>query len=275
MSSQPDPVALPVVLSFAFSDPSGGGGSQGGALAIAANGAHPASVLTGMWVRDTRGVESSCPIDAELIEDQARTLLEDLHVAAFHVGTLADTRAVAVVAALVSDYPTIPVVLDPDLNGGNDGESADEDLADAICELLLPQCSLFIPNSIEARQLTDEPGSDDRDDPATLAVCAQLLLDSGCGHVLISGGHEPTRQVINTLYGIHGVVRTDAWERLPGQFLGAGVTLSAAIASRLAQGVEISEAVRGAQAYTWQTLAQGMHLGMGRRLPMRFPKGSA
>ncbi|WP_338086694.1 hydroxymethylpyrimidine/phosphomethylpyrimidine kinase [Niveibacterium umoris] len=263
------------MLSFAFSDPTGGAGSQGAALTIAANGAHPASVITGLCARDTRGLEMFWSIDAEVIDEQARTLLEDLPVAAFHVGALSDTHSIALVAALLSDYPDIPVVLDPDLQAATEGEGAEEDLADAICELLLPQASLFMANSLEARQLTTDHETGDGVMPVPLASCAQALLDSGCGQVLITGSHEPTRQVINTLYGVHGVIRADAWERLPGSFLGAGITLSAAIASRLANGIELSEAVRSAQAYVWQALAQGTNPGMGARLPRRFAKGPA
>lgn len=268
MPSPPHATALPVVLSLACSDPSGGGGNVGAALSIAAAGAHAACVTTGLSVRDTRNVERFWPVEAELIDEQARAVLEDLPVSAFHVGTLADARTAAMVAALVADYPSVPVVLDPDLYGGRDDGQIDEDLIGALCELLLPQCALFIPNSIEARLLADEQESDG---PAgrSLAECAQILLDSGCEQVLITGSHEPTAQVINTLYGIHGVVRTDAWERLSGSYLGAGITLSAAIAARLARGEALSDAARSAQAYVWQTLANAQRLGMGRRIPHR------
>jgi len=262
------------VLSLACSDPSGGGGNVGAALAIAASGAHAACVTTGLSVRDTRNVERFWPIEAELIDEQARAVLEDLPISAFHVGTLADARTAAMVAALVADYPNVPVVLDPDFYGGRDDGQIDEDLIGALCELLLPQCTLFVPNSIEARLLADEQENDGHTG-RSLAECAQILLDSGCEHVLITGSHEPTRQVINTLYGIRGVVRTDAWERLPGSYLGAGVTLSAAIAARLAHGEALSDAVRGAQAYTWQALANAQQLGMGRRIPDRQPRGES
>lgn len=273
MPSPPHATALPVVLSLACSDPSGGGGNVGAALAITAAGAHAACVTTGLSVRDTRSVERFWPVDAELIDEQARAVLEDLPVSAFHVSTLADARTAAMVAALVADYPNLPVVLDPDLYGGRDDGQIDEDLVGALCELLLPQCALFIPNSIEARLLADEQESDAHHG-RSLAECAQILLDSGCEHVLITGSHEPTRQVINTLYGIRGVVRTDAWERLLGSYLGAGITLSAAIAARLARKDALAEAVGSAQGYVWQTLAKAQQLGMGRRIPNRRTEGT-
>jgi hydroxymethylpyrimidine/phosphomethylpyrimidine kinase len=76
--------------------------------------------------------------------------------------------------------------------------------------------------------------------------------------------------VINTLYGRDGVVRTDAWPRLPGTFHGAGGTLAAALAAMLANGLDMPEAAREAQDYTWHTLEKAYRPGMGRLLPDRL-----
>src|SRR5438128_888440 len=66
------------------------------------------------------------------------------------------------------------------------------------------------------------------------------------------------------------VVRSDSWERLPGSYRGSGCTLAAAIAATLANGLELPEAVREAQEYTWQTLNAGFRPGMGQYIPDRF-----
>ncbi len=126
-------------------------------------------------------------------------------------------------------------------------------------ELLLPQTTILTPNSIEARRLAE---ADDDDEP-TLAACAERLLAMGCEYVLITGTHEPTPQVVNTLYGAGGVVRSDTWQRLPGSYHGSGCTLASAIAAMLANGLEMPEAVREAQDYTWQTLKTGLSAGHG------------
>jgi hydroxymethylpyrimidine/phosphomethylpyrimidine kinase len=89
-------------------------------------------------------------------------------------------------------------------------------------------------------------------------------------HVLITGTHENTPEVINTLYGVDGVLRRDRWERLPGSYHGSGCTLASAIAGCLAGGASIEDAVRDAQDYTWQTLANGFRPGMGQFIPDRF-----
>jgi len=88
--------------------------------------------------------------------------------------------------------------------------------------------------------------------------------------VLITGTHENTTKVINTLYGESGVIRADEWERLPGSYHGSGCTLASAIAATLANGLDIPDAVREAQEYTWQTLAAGFRPGMGQSIPDRF-----
>ncbi len=92
----------------------------------------------------------------------------------------------------------------------------------------------------------------------------------GCEYVLITGTHEPTPQVINTLYGKGGVVRTDSWQRLPGSYHGSGCTLASAIAAMLANGLDLPEAVREAQDYTWHALQKAYRPGMGQFLPDRL-----
>ena len=79
-----------------------------------------------------------------------------------------------------------------------------------------------------------------------------------------------TRTRLNTLYGKSGVVRTDKWQRLPGSYHGSGCTLASAIAAMIANGLELPEAVREAQDYTWHTLAKAYRPGMGQFLPDRL-----
>ena len=256
----------PIVLAFAASDPSGGAGVQADILTLASMGCHPLSVLTAITVQDTLGVEGVQPLDAEWVADQARCLLEDMPVDAFKIGVLGSVENIAAIAEILADYPDVPLVLDPVLASGRGDELASDDMLHALRELLLPRTTILTPNATEARRLAD---SDDEDGP-TLAVCAQRLLETGCEHVLITGTHEPTAQVINTLYGKGGVVRSDSWERLPGSYHGSGCTLASAIAAMLANGVELAEAVREAQDYTWHALAKAYRPGMGQFLPDRL-----
>jgi hydroxymethylpyrimidine/phosphomethylpyrimidine kinase len=266
-SSPTTPPSPPQVLIFAASDPSSGAGIQADILTLASLGCHPLTALTALTVQDTVGVQSVHPVSAELVEQQARTVLEDMPVAAFKLGVLASVENVLAVAEITSDYPEIPLVFDPVLSSGRGDDLSSEEIISAIREILLPQTTLLTPNSPEARRLAE---SDDDEEEPSIDVCAQRLIEMGVEYVLITGTHENTTLVVNTLYGPDGVIRRDEWERLPGSYHGSGCTLASAIAGCLAGGASIEDAVRDAQDYTWQTLKNGFHGGMGQLIPDRF-----
>ena len=258
----------PIVLAFAATDPTGGAGLQADLLTLAGLGCHPLSVITAVTTQDTAGVEGIYAIDADWVNDQARLVLEDMPVAAIKIGFLGSVENIVAIAAIVADYPDVPLVLDPVLASGRGDEMADEDMIAAMNELLIPQTTVITPNSQEARRLIAEEYEDS--DTATLDQCADRILAMGCEFVLITGTHENTTQVINSLYNRQGVMRSDAWERLPHSYHGSGCTLASAIAAMLANGSTVSEAIFDAQEYTWQALAAGFRPGMGQHLPDRF-----
>lgn len=261
------PHSPPLVLVFAASDPTCGAGIQADLMALASLGCHPLTALSAVTVQDTLGVESVHPVAADILERQARLLLEDMQVAAFKIGVLGSVENVVTVAEILSDYPDIPVIFDPVLASGRGDEFSGEDIISAMRELLLPQTTLLTPNAPEARRLAE---SDEDEEEPSSDVCAQRLIEMGAQYVLITGTHENTPQVVNTLYGPSGIVRCDRWERLPGSYHGSGCTLASAIAGCLAGGASIEDAVHDAQDYTWQTLANGFRPGMGQFIPDRF-----
>jgi hydroxymethylpyrimidine/phosphomethylpyrimidine kinase len=270
MSAQADPANdfPPIVLTFAASDGSGGAGMQADILTLASMGCHPLSVITAITVQDTLGVEGVMALDADWVADQARCLLEDMPVDAFKIGVLGSVEIISAIAEIVSDYPSIPLILDPVLTSGRGDEFASEEMLRAIRELLLPQTTILTPNSVEVRRLAVDD-AEDGDDP-TMAECAQRLIEAGCEYVLVTGTHEATPNVINSLYGQKGLVRTDSWQRLPGSYHGSGCTLASAIAAMLANGLDVPEAVKEAQDYTWHTLHYAYRPGMGQYLPDRL-----
>jgi hydroxymethylpyrimidine/phosphomethylpyrimidine kinase len=261
------PFQPPVVMTIAGSDPTGGAGLQADLLALASMGCHPVSVVTAITIQDSVGVEDVMPLDPEWVIDQARCVLEDMPVAAFKIGLLGSTEIIAALAELLSDYPDIPLVLDPILASGRGDDMVSEDMVAAMRELIIPQSTIITPNSMEARRLAED---DLDDDESSLELCANRLLDLGCEYVLITGTHENTPQVVNTLYRQEGVVRTDSWQRLPGSYHGSGCTLASAIAATLARGFDMADAVREGQEYTWQTLKNALRLGMGQQIPDRL-----
>ena len=241
---------------------------QADLLTLCSMGCHALSVVTAITVQDTAGVENLQAVDSDWVVDQARLVLEDMPVAAFKIGMVGSIENIAAIAEVVSDYPDVPLIFDPVLASERGDELASEDMIAAMRGLLLPQTTVLTPNSREARRLAQGEGDDE--DELALVAAADKILGMGCEYVLITGTHENTPQVVNTLFGPEGIVRTDSWERLPGSYHGSGCTLASAIAATLANGLELPEAVREAQEYTWQTLNAGFRPGMGQYIPDRF-----
>lgn len=256
-------------MTFSATDPSSGAGLQADVLTLASIGCHPVSVLTGYTVQDTTGVENLMPIDAEWVNDQARTILEDVKVSAFKLGVLGSVENIAVVAEIMADYPEVPLLIDPILTSGRGDEFSNDEMQAAMCELLFPQATLITPNSIEARRLAFYDEGDEVK-YSSLEESALRLLAMGTEYVLITGTHERTTDVVNTLYGTEGVIREYHWERLKGSYHGSGCTLTSAIAACLAHGLTIQEALQEAQEYSWQTLKNAFRPGMGLFIPDRF-----
>ena len=258
----------PIVLVFAATDPSGGAGLQADIMTLSSMGCHPLSIVTAVTIQDTLGVDDVSPIEAEWVIDQARCVLEDMPVAAFKIGLLGNLEQIAAIAEVVSDYPEVPLVLDPVLASGRGDELVTEEMVVALKELLIPQTTILTPNSLEARRLAAEEGEES--DGLDFAECAKRIIAGGCEYVLVTGAHENTPEVVNTLYGQNGVVRSDSWRRLPGNYHGSGCTLASAIAATIANGLEVSDAVKDAQEYTWQTLKAAFRPGMGQQIPDRL-----
>ena len=252
----------PAVLVFAASDPTGGAGVQADVLTIAAQGAHPICAVTALTVQDTSGVHRVDPVAAELVVEQARRVLADIPPRAFKLGVLGSAATARAVATVLAEHPGIPVVLDPVLASARGDAFAGEETIAVMREELLPRTTIATPNSIEAHRLAPHSSS--------LGECARALVNTGCKYVLVTGTHEPTTDVVNTLYDASGPVRADRWKRLPASYHGSGCTLASAIAAALAQGAPVPEAVRRGQEFTWQTLASGFRPGKGQHVPNRF-----
>lgn len=260
----------PSVLTFAATDPSSGAGMQADLLTLASIGCHPLSVITAITVQDTVGVESVMPLDADWVNEQARTILEDMQVSAFKLGMLGSVENVAIIAEIMADYPDVPLLIDPVLASGRGDELANEEMQAAMIDLLFPQATMITPNSLEARRFAFFDDDSDDIETASLDECATRLLGMGCEFVLITGTHERTTSVTNTLYGESNLKKVWQWERLAGSYHGSGCTLTSAIAACMAHGLTIEEAVLEAQEYTWKTLKNAFRPGMGQYIPDRL-----
>lgn len=262
----------PTVMTFSATDPSGGAGMQADLMTISSMGCHPLSVITGSTVQDTIGVDNLIALDADWVNDQARAILEDIPVHAFKLGLLGSVDNVAVIAEILADYPEIPLVVDPILASGRGDALTTEAMQTAMQTLIFPQSTLVTPNSFEAKRLCYGEEAESQD--YTLAETAEQLYQAGCEYVMITGTHERTTDVVNTLYGMKdgefAIIQDYHWPRLEGSYHGSGCTLASAIAACLAHGLPVEEAVKEAQDFTWQTLKNGFRPGMGQYIPDRF-----
>jgi hydroxymethylpyrimidine/phosphomethylpyrimidine kinase len=254
----------PIVLSFAASDPTGGAGIQADLLTLARFGCHPLSVITALTAQDTSGVHAIQAVDADFVLQQAARLLDELPVAAFKLGVLGSAANARCIGGLLAAHPGIPVVVDPVLASGRGDPLADRQTVEVLRGELIPRATVVTPNSLEVRRLADAPPDADP------VECAQRLVKLGCQAVLVTGTHDPGTEVANTLVDASGVLRSDRWPRLAGEYHGSGCTLASAIAAGLAHGKPLADAVREAQDYTWHALEAGFRPGRGQHLPNRF-----
>ena len=242
-----------IVLTFAASDPTGGAGLQADLLTLAALGCHPLSVLTGVTVQDTSGVEHLEALAAALVKRQAERVLAESKVSAFKCGVLASAQNVRVVAEIAAQHAQVPLVLDPVLASGRGDALADDSVLNAL-DILIARAAVATPNTLEAKRLGG----------------VERMLGLGCRYVLLTGTHADAPEVVNRLYSREGLVREDRWRRLPGSYHGSGCTLTSAIAACVAHGLSIEEAIAEAQDYTWQSLRHAFRPGMGQFIPDRL-----
>lgn len=259
------------LMCFNAGDASGAGGVAGDVATLAAMGAHALPVTTALLVRDSAEVFHQHEVDAEAVAEQARSVLEDITVAGWKVGFLGSADGVAAVAEILSDYPDTPVVAYlPNLGWLEDDAVAT--YHDAFRELVLPAAEVLVGNH---KTLTDFLLPEwDNERPASARELAVAAGEHGTRYVLVTGIMLPakgTEQFIdNVLASPQGALTGEKFEMFDTAFVGAGDTLSAALAALLATGVELQAAVGEALAFMDQSLDAGFRPGMGSVLPDRF-----
>jgi hydroxymethylpyrimidine/phosphomethylpyrimidine kinase len=268
-TEEPPPPAC--VMSFNASDPSGAGGLAGDIATIAAMGAHALPVTTGILMRDTAEIFEHHAIDAELVAQQARSILEDVTLAGWKVGFLGSAEAVSAVAEVLSDYADLPLVAYlPSLAWLDDDQL--QPYQEAFRELILPATEVLVGNH---KTLTDFLLPEwDNERPASPRELAVAAGEHGTRYVLVTGIMLPSKGseqfIDNVLASPQGAVTGEKFERFDTAFVGAGDTLSAALASLLGAGSELQAAVGEALAFLDQSLDAGFRPGMGNVVPDRF-----
>ncbi|WP_111642373.1 bifunctional hydroxymethylpyrimidine kinase/phosphomethylpyrimidine kinase [Marinimicrobium alkaliphilum] len=252
----------PIVLSLSSHDPSGSSGIQADIEACISLGCHCTPVISALCARDTRELKDIQAVDALLLVEQVRAILEDMPVDVIKLGFIASAAHAEAMYTILQDYPNIPLILDPVTHLGSNQPSDNPSLVDVIKTLLLPRALLATPDLVEARELA--PQGD------TLDACAQEILHSGCEHLLITGTRRDQFHLDNTLYNAQGVIRHYRWDRINAFSHGCGATLSAAISAYLAHGLSLMDAVEQGQTFTWRALHASRRLGSGRCVPNRL-----
>jgi hydroxymethylpyrimidine/phosphomethylpyrimidine kinase len=258
-------------MSFNASEASGAGGLAGDIATIAAMGAHPLPVVTGVIVRDTAEVFDQHALDDEIVVEQAREILQDITVAAWKVGFLGNPENVSAVAEIVSDYPDVPLVAY--LNSHAWMNEADaQAYGDAWRELILPAADVLVGNH---KTLTDFLLPEwDSERPPSARELAVAAAEHGTSHVLVTGvmlsSKGPQQWVDNILASPQGAIAGEKFERIDTTYVGAGETLAAALAALLASGADLEAAVAEALQFLDESLDAGFRPGMGHVVPDRF-----
>ncbi|MGW2835157.1 bifunctional hydroxymethylpyrimidine kinase/phosphomethylpyrimidine kinase [Streptomyces sp. NPDC001286] len=247
----------PRVLTVAGSDSGGGAGIQADLKTMLALGVHGMSVVTAVTAQNSLGVQGAWELPAEAVRAQYRSVVDDIGVQAVKTGMLASAELVALVAELIAGTDA-PAVVDPVGVSKHGDPLLAESALDSMRERLLPVATVATPNLDEVAQLTGvRVQSEDE-----LRKAAEAVLAYGPKWVLIKGGHLPGDAVDLLTDGSR-----EHWLRAPRydnrHTHGTGCTLASAIASQLAKGQPVPEAVRAAKEYVTGAIAAGFALGGG------------
>jgi len=246
------------VLIIAGSDSGGGAGIQADIKAVTMLGAYAATAITAITVQNTLGVSGVFPLPLDLIEQQARAVLDDIGADAIKTGMLGTAETVERVAAIL-DTSDAAVVIDPVMVAKGGASLLAEDAVEAVKTLMVPRATLLTPNAPEAEALTGLVVADlDGQRRA-----GEALLAMGARAVLMKGGHVDGPTVIDLLMTPSGETLLEGPRIDTTSTHGTGCTLASACAAGLAKGLPLEVAVAEAWAYVAEAIRRAPGLGHG------------
>ncbi|MQY03074.1 bifunctional hydroxymethylpyrimidine kinase/phosphomethylpyrimidine kinase [Actinomadura macrotermitis] len=250
-------IAPPLVLTVAGSDSGGGAGIQADLKTMLAHGVHGMSVIAAVTAQNSRGVQGYWELPPEAVRAQLDSVLSDIGVHAVKTGMLASTALVETVAEVLAGAGA-PVVVDP-VGVSKHGDALLEPSAvDAVRTALLPVATVATPNLWEVEQLTGVKVVDE----AGMREAAEAVKALGPRWALIKGGHLPGEPA-DLLFDGTREYRFTAPRHDNRHTHGTGCTLASAIASNLALGADVPDAVARAKEYVTGAIAAGFPLGTG------------
>ncbi len=249
---------MPVALTIAGSDPSGGAGIQADLKTFHRFGVYGEAVITLVTAQNTRKLTRMQVLSGELVREQIRAAIEDIPPAAAKTGALGSREVVEAVAEEAASFP-FPLVVDPVIHGTRGGTYMGDDAFRAFLDKLTPRAFLVTPNLMEACAILGYP-ADSRDD---IVKAARKLISLGAKNALIKGGHR-AGDAIDLLLTGDGQVHEFAAPRIDTSHThGSGCTLSAAITAELAKGTPLVEAVGIAKRFVTEAIRTNPGLGSG------------
>src|SRR4030081_2180147 len=243
-------MTIPIALTIAGSDSSGGAGIQADLKTFAAFGVYGASAITALTAQNTRGVTGIHLVPADFVTAQIDAVFSDLAVNAVKVGMVAQVATIDAIVTGLMRWSPKTVVVDPVMVATSGDRLLATDAVEALRTKLIPRATVITPNLPEAAALLEEPMALSE---AAIESQGKRLLAMGCQAVLIKGGHGQGTESIDYLIGGDGMIALAAPRIATRNTHGTGCSLSSAIAAGLAKGDGMEAAVRHAK--TWITAA--------------------
>jgi hydroxymethylpyrimidine/phosphomethylpyrimidine kinase len=253
-------MTIPIALTIAGSDSSGGAGIQADLKTFAALGVYGASAITALTAQNTHSVSGIYMVAPEFVTAQIEAVFGDLDVKAVKIGMVAQIATIEAIAAALARWPGPDVVLDPVMIATSGDRLLPADAVALLRAKLIPRARLITPNLPEAAALLDEPVASDE---ATIVKQGRRLLAMGCPLVLIKGGHGEGSESIDYLVSDSDITALSAPRIASKNTHGTGCSLSSAIAAGLAKGEPMEAAVRNAKAFVSAAIAAADRLGVG------------
>ena len=251
----------PSVLTIAGFDGSGGAGIQADIKTISALGCYATSVLTALPVQNTQGVRNIYPISSVAVVEQIEAILDDIIPDAIKIGMVHTPELVSAIVQTLAKYKSCPIVFDPVMVATSGHRLIEDKTIESIIENLLPLASIITPNMDEAAILSQMEVKTLDD----MYNAAKKIKALGCSTMLLKGGHQEA-PIITSLFldeknQFHCFETTKFKTK---NTHGSGCTLSSAIASFIAQGKTLHQAVSLAQQYVYDAIFYGKDAETGK-----------
>jgi hydroxymethylpyrimidine/phosphomethylpyrimidine kinase len=253
-------MTLPVALTIAGSDSSGGAGIQADLKTFAAFGVYGASAITALTAQNTRGVSGIHPVPPAFVTAQIDAVFDDLDVRAVKIGMLVELATIEATVSALSRWNPKHLVLDPVMVATSGDRLLSADAVSALRERLIPKATLITPNLPEAAALLEEAVASDE---AAITSQGEKLLAMGAQAVLIKGGHGQGTESIDYLFAGGHVTALPATRIATANTHGTGCSLSSAVAAGLAKGETLEQSVRDAKTWITAAIAAADGLGIG------------